>query len=151
MTYHDPSSGPLALPFPLQEGAAQGWSTMGRQVRRRGIRAAGSLLPIPVLICFQPAITEPCPTSFQDYWDSINLVNGRYEPQSVLTGVADFLGQLAPEQKVCAPLLAHRHTPYQTRHPAPAPAPLPKHNYCHNSHDHSQTQLQPQYFRHTQP
>jgi hypothetical protein len=35
----------------------------------------------------------------QDYWDSINLVNGRYEPQSVLTGVADFLGQLAPEQK----------------------------------------------------
>jgi hypothetical protein len=32
----------------------------------------------------------------QDYWDSINLRDGRYAPVSKLAGLADFVGQLKP-------------------------------------------------------
>ena len=33
-----------------------------------------------------------------DYWDSINLINGKYTPVSFSLGLSDFLGQLKKEQ-----------------------------------------------------
>ncbi|CAM9156703.1 unnamed protein product [Sphacelaria rigidula] len=38
-----------------------------------------------------------------DYWDSVNLVAGRYQPVSPLDGVKDFLGQVLPKAAEQAP------------------------------------------------
>jgi len=45
-------------------------------------------------------LDEDCKVvSQQDYWDSINLLDGEYKPVSTLEGVLDFLGQLKKEPK----------------------------------------------------
>lgn len=46
----------------------------------------------------------------QDYWDSINLKNGKYEAVSVLEGVQDFVGQLFQTKK--AQLSMNSELPY---------------------------------------
>ncbi|CAN0015122.1 unnamed protein product [Ectocarpus sp. 12 AP-2014] len=53
----------------------------------------------------------------EDYWDSINLVKGRYQAVSALDGVRDFVGQVLPSPAGAATggLLLRRAKDYEVR------------------------------------